>query len=135
MRSCRNAATRAPRSTCANAHALHTCSSGELFTARHRRDALSAPVAWRTAHAAEDGAFHRFEQLFEAREGKLGVVVTFLSILELAKERLLDIVQEAPLAPIYVKSLAVDHSGDAPLEFASEFDDDIDDAAGDDAGR
>ena len=43
--------------------------------------------------------------------------------------------QEAPLAPIYVKSLAVDRGADqAPLEFASEFDDD-DGAANDDAAR
>jgi segregation and condensation protein A len=53
----------------------------------------------------EDGKFYRFEGLFTAEEGKLGVLVTFLAVLELAKE-LLDIVQEEPLAPIYVKSLA-----------------------------
>jgi segregation and condensation protein A len=53
-----------------------------------------------------DGKFHAFESLFNAEEGRLGVVVTFLSILELAKERLLEIVQEAPMAPIYLKSLA-----------------------------
>ena len=100
-----------------------------------RRDALS--VRQRMGEVLDhlgDGAFHRFEQLFEAREGRLGVVVTFLSILELAKERLLEIVQEAPLAPIYVKSLALAAGGDGPpLEFASEFDDDI--AANDDATR
>ena len=72
-----------------------------------------------------DGSFHRFESLFEPREGKLGVVVTFLSILELAKEQLLDIVQEGPLAPIYLKSLAVGTGSDALVaEFSSEFDDD-----------
>jgi segregation and condensation protein A len=69
-----------------------------------------------------DGAFHRFESLFEVTEGRLGVVVTFLSILELAKEHLLDVVQEAPLAPIYVKSLASGDGG-APLDLSSEFDD------------
>ena len=74
----------------------------------------------------EDGAFHRFESLFDATEGRLGVVVTFLGLLELAKERLLDIVQEPPQAPaligvIYVKSLA---SGDdaTPQSLSSEFD-------------
>jgi segregation and condensation protein A len=34
----------------------------------------------------------------------MGVVVSFLSILELAKERLLEIVQEAPLAPIFIRA-------------------------------
>jgi len=53
-----------------------------------------------------DGGFHRFESLFEASEGRLGVVVTFLAMLELAKEHLIEIVQEIALAPIYMKSLA-----------------------------
>ena len=69
-----------------------------------------------------DGQFHLFENLFNVEEGRIGVVVTFLSVLELAKEQLLEVVQEdgaAPdprlpasaepgrwPAPIYVKSLA-----------------------------
>jgi segregation and condensation protein A len=118
--------------------ALHdVLKRAELFTGHAiRRDALSVRQRMgELLERLEDGTFHRFEQLFEAREGRLGVIVTFLSILELAKERLLEIVQEAPLAPIYVKSLAVGRDGDAPLEFASEFDDDTGDAATDDAAR
>ncbi len=53
-----------------------------------------------------DGGFHRFENLFDASEGRRGVVVTFLALLELAKEILIEIMQEEALAPIYVKSLA-----------------------------
>ena len=53
-----------------------------------------------------DREFHRFETLFDLTEGKLGIVVTFLAILELAKEQLVDIVQNEPLAPIYLKTLA-----------------------------
>lgn len=52
----------------------------------------------------DDSSFHRFESLFDVREGRLGVVVTFLAMLELAKEMLVEIVQEEPLAPIYVKA-------------------------------
>jgi segregation and condensation protein A len=52
----------------------------------------------------EDSTFHRFESLFDINEGRLGVVVTFLAMLELAKEMLVEIVQEEPLAPIYVKA-------------------------------
>ena len=70
----------------------------------------------------EDGKFHRFESMFTPEEGKLGVLVTFLAMLELAKEQLLDIVQEAPLAPIYIKSLALNNTNE-PLQFSSEFDD------------
>ncbi|MDN5923479.1 MAG: segregation/condensation protein A [Xanthomonadales bacterium] len=51
-----------------------------------------------------DGQFHAFESLFDISEGRLGVVVSFLAILELAKEHLIEIVQEATLAPIYLKA-------------------------------
>ena len=96
----------------------------ELYTQHAiKRDALSVRQRMGELLARlQDGAFHRFESLFEVSEGRLGVVVTFLSILELAKERLLDVVQEAPLAAIYVKSLA-SGDGDAPLNLTSEFDD------------
>ncbi|MGH8030283.1 MAG: segregation and condensation protein A [Arenimonas sp.] len=80
----------------------------ELFTQHAiRREALS--VRQRMGEVLgqlNDGRFHLFESLFPIEEGKPGVVVTFLSILELAKEQLLEIVQEKALDPIYVKSLA-----------------------------
>jgi segregation and condensation protein A len=96
----------------------------ELYTQHAiKRDALSVRQRMGELLARlQDGAFHRFESLFDLSEGRLGVVVTFLGILELAKERLLDVVQEAPLAPIYVKSLASGER-DAPLDLSSEFDD------------
>jgi len=53
-----------------------------------------------------DQTFLRFETLFDVTEGRLGVVVTFLAMLELAKEMLVEIVQEEPLAPIYVRARA-----------------------------
>lgn len=64
----------------------------------------------------EDATFHRFESLFDVGEGRLGVVVTFLAMLELAKEMLVEIVQEEPLAPIYVKAKAAlaDESAELP---------------------
>jgi segregation and condensation protein A len=52
----------------------------------------------------DDTSFHRFETLFDITEGRLGVVVTFLAMLELAKEMLVEIVQEEPLAAIYVRA-------------------------------
>ena len=105
--------------------ALHdVLKRAELFT-RHaiKRDALS--VRQRMGELLTrlgDGKFHRFESLFEPREGKLGVVVTFLALLELAKEHLLDIVQDGALATIYVKSLAIGDGDPAALELSSEFD-------------
>jgi segregation and condensation protein A len=53
---------------------------------------------------SEAGGFHRFETLFDINEGRLGVVVTFLAMLELAKEMLIEIVQEEALGPIYLKT-------------------------------
>lgn len=55
-----------------------------------------------------DGEFHRFENLFELGEGRRGVVVTFLAMLELAKELLIEIVQEQVLGPIYLRSAGRD---------------------------
>ncbi|MBE9549913.1 MAG: segregation/condensation protein A [Proteobacteria bacterium] len=50
--------------------------------------------------------YTEFHNLFTAKEGRMGVVVTFLALLELLKEQLAEIVQNEPLGTIYVKSLA-----------------------------
>ena len=50
------------------------------------------------------GDFCEFATLFNPEEGRLGVVVTFLAMLELSKESLIDIVQSEPFAPIYLKT-------------------------------
>ena len=47
--------------------------------------------------------FVRFEELFQITEGVAVVVVTFLAMLELARESLIEISQSAPMEPIYVK--------------------------------
>lgn len=51
----------------------------------------------------KDGSFVPFVSLFNASEGKLGVVVTFMAVLELVKEQLIDLVQNESFAPIHVK--------------------------------
>lgn len=48
--------------------------------------------------------FVSFGALFSPEEGRRGVVVTFLAILELLRERLIDFVQHAAFAPIYVRA-------------------------------
>ncbi|KHO65982.1 chromosome segregation protein ScpA [Pseudomonas flexibilis] len=50
-----------------------------------------------------DGHFVPFVQLFRVEEGRLGVVVTFMAILELIKESLVELVQNEPFAPIHVR--------------------------------
>jgi len=47
-----------------------------------------------------------FTSLFNVKEGRLGIVVTFLAMLELLKESLIEFIQAAPFAPIYLKSKA-----------------------------
>ena len=44
-----------------------------------------------------------FNQLFSIEEGKIGVVVTFLAIMELLKERLVDIVQNELFGSIHLR--------------------------------
>ena len=72
-----------------------------------RREALSVRNRMSDVLSAlGDGSFHAFDTLFKPEEGRIGIVVTFLAMLELAKELLIEIMQSEPLAPIYLKSLA-----------------------------
>lgn len=48
--------------------------------------------------------FVPFVSLFKVEEGRLGVVVTFLAIMELIKESLVEIVQTEGFGPIHVKA-------------------------------
>ncbi|MFG3452851.1 segregation and condensation protein A [Stutzerimonas stutzeri] len=50
------------------------------------------------------GAFVPFTTLFTVEEGRLGVVVTFMAVLELIKEALVELVQNEPFAPIHVRA-------------------------------
>jgi segregation and condensation protein A len=50
-----------------------------------------------------DGAFVVFDTLFDIELGPPGLVVSFLAVLELVKERLVDVTQNEAFAPIYVK--------------------------------
>ncbi|HEY5263714.1 MAG TPA: ScpA family protein [Steroidobacteraceae bacterium] len=72
-----------------------------------RREALSVRQRMgELLSRLDDNSFHRFESLFDISEGRYGIVVTFLAMLELAKEMLVEIVQEKSLAPIYLKAKA-----------------------------
>lgn len=55
-----------------------------------------------------DGVQHQervlFTSLFNLHEGRVGVVVTFLAMLELLKQGAIEFVQAAAFAPIYLKS-------------------------------
>jgi segregation and condensation protein A len=51
-------------------------------------------------------SFVGFEALFDLGEGRMGVVVTFMALLELIKEALVILVQNEPYAPIHIKAVA-----------------------------
>jgi segregation and condensation protein A len=56
------------------------------------------------ARVNEANDFIPFVDLFTAEEGRMGVVVSFLALMELIRESLLDFVQNGPYAPIYVRA-------------------------------
>lgn len=57
-------------------------------------------------------AFTDFAALFTVEEGRSGVVVTFLAILELLKQSMIEIVQTEPFGPIHVKAAGGSHDSE-----------------------
>jgi len=53
-----------------------------------------------------ESPYMEFTCFFTLEEGRMGVVVTFLALMELTRERLVDIVQNEPMGLIYIKSPA-----------------------------
>jgi segregation and condensation protein A len=51
-----------------------------------------------------------FEDLFEVATGAAALVVSFLAVLELTREKLVEITQNEALAPIYVRAVQSDDS-------------------------
>lgn len=52
----------------------------------------------------QEAEFVPFTALFTPQEGRLGVVVTFLAMLELLKDKIIEFVQAAPFGPIHLKA-------------------------------
>ncbi len=80
-------------------------SRAEQFAHHHiQREALS--VRERMALILQkigSDSFTEFTALFSLQEGKRGVVVTFMAILELIKQSTIEMVQTEPFSPIHVK--------------------------------
>jgi segregation and condensation protein A len=57
----------------------------------------------RVLRTLQDRRFAEFQEMFDASLGVPGVVVTFVALLELAKEFLIEITQAEAFAPIYVR--------------------------------
>jgi segregation and condensation protein A len=84
------------RAELAQAHQI----SREVLSTRERM----LKIMEQLSQDGEGGRYTPFEALFTLEEGRAGVVVTFMAILELAKEAMIEIVQNAPLSPIHVRA-------------------------------
>jgi len=67
----------------------------------------------------QGGELIDFSQLFRVEEGRMGVTVTFVALLELLREGLLDIVQAETYAPLHVRA-AVPRAEPAANDDAAE---------------
>ncbi|HEY4447498.1 MAG TPA: ScpA family protein [Steroidobacteraceae bacterium] len=78
----------------------------EMFAHHHvQRERLSVGERMSDILAAlGTGGFLPFTQLFRPAEGRMGVTVTFVAILELMREGLIDIVQAQAYAPLHVRA-------------------------------
>ena len=76
-----------------------------LFTS-HRVEKESLSLRERMSQVLErmrGSQFRLFTELFDCTEGRAGVVVTFLALLELIRSATLELVQSEPFAPIHVR--------------------------------
>ena len=80
----------------------------EMFAHHHiQRERLSVRERMGDILSAlESTSFVEFVRLFRPEEGRMGVTVTFMAILELVREGLIDIVQAEPYAPLHVRAAA-----------------------------
>lgn len=86
----------------------------EMFSHHHiQREPLSVRQRMSEVLAVlEPGRFVEFRQLFRPADGRLGVVVTLLAVLELLKEQVVEAVQAEPFAPIYLQAAGRSGSDD-----------------------
>ncbi len=78
----------------------------EMFAHHHvQRERLSVRARMSDIVTRLDsGEFVEFGRLFRAEEGRMGVTVTFIAILELVREGLLELVQTEPYGPLHVRA-------------------------------
>lgn len=84
----------------------------EMYSHHHiQREALSVRERMSNVLGAISAeGFTDYTSLFTIEEGRRGVVVTLLAILELVKEQLIDLVQSEAFAPIHLKAAGSDHA-------------------------
>jgi segregation and condensation protein A len=65
--------------------------------------------------------FTGFADLFDAEEGRMGVAVTFIAVLELLRESVIEVVQAEQYAPLHIRAASsVRLVGDERAEFAED---------------
>lgn len=81
-----------------------------MFESHHiSRETLSTRERMsKVLEALRAGGFISFARLFTLEEGRLGVVVTFMAILELVKESLIELVQNEAFSEIHVRARSHD---------------------------
>jgi len=52
----------------------------------------------------QNDQFLTFEKLFNIEEGRIGVIVSFMAILELIKQASIEVIQNEPFAPIHIRN-------------------------------
>jgi segregation and condensation protein A len=83
----------------------------EMFAHHHiQRERLSVRQRMSDILSSlRESAFVDFARLFRAEEGRMGVTVTFIAILELMKEGLIEIVQAEAYASLHVRPMSARH--------------------------
>lgn len=72
-----------------------------------QREALSVRERMSQVMAlTQAGGFLEFRRLFDPAEGRMGVAVTFIALLELLREGLIEVVQAEPYSPIHIRAAA-----------------------------
>lgn len=66
------------------------------------------------------GALVDFVSLFRPEEGRMGVTVTFIALLELMKEGLIEVVQAEAYAPLHARLCHREESGQRPADQAAD---------------
>lgn len=93
----------------------------EMYSHHHiQREALSVRERMsRVLSAISAEGFTDYTSLFTIEEGRRGVVVTLLAILELVKEQLIDLVQSEAFAPIHLTAATSGSHTSPPADSAS----------------
>jgi segregation and condensation protein A len=90
----------------------------EMFAHHHvQRERLSVRERMsQVLVGLERERYRAFVELFDPAEGRVGVTVTFLAILELLKESLIDVVQAEAFGPIHVRAAQASGKGLADVD-------------------